>query len=784
MIKKESNITGRNEHGPTFELPAGGRRCISSESSRNMVVVWLNNDMIDHNENYQNTITELQAVVDDVYTFTDNDECVDSVSNMTDAKVCLIICESLGQYIIPCVHDISQIHSILIFGDTEKRQEQRVKKWHKVKGIFTDKESICNELKQIVRRYNQHTVPMSLILPDKKLDQLDPSFMYTQILKEILFTIDFDEEHIKEFINYCCDTFDVSENQLTKFKQFEREYRHKTPIWWYSKENFIYYTLNFALRVMDANVIVRTGFFINDLHRHIERLHKEQHAREPSRRSFTVYRGQGLSSADFSEMVKSQGGLLSFNTFLSTSKDRAVADRLAESNADNPDLVGIVFVIMVDPSKSTTPYAYIREISYFFDEGEVLFSMHAVCRIRSITPTHSNNRLFEISLSVTDDSDKDLCILTERIKQDRFSFNNGWLRLGPILHEIGYSDYAIKIYEISLSHTIDEVTKAAIYKKIGLIQSDMGEYSKAMLFYEKSLAIFQNTFPLDINCLASCYNRIGDLYFRIGDFSKTISSCKKALALQQQSSTPDRFEENTSYYTMGLAYYRLGDHTKALFFSEGALSIWQQLLPNNHPDLALSYNSVGNAYYSIHDYPKALSFYEKALTIQRQSLPSNNPDIATSYNNIGNVYYSMGDYSNAHVFQQKALSIQQQWLPSNHPDLTFSCSNIGSIYLAMGDYLKALSFFEKAHTIRLQLLPANHPDLISEYKLIGCIYHQINDYSKALSFFEKALKFEQQSLPENHPDIAASYKKIGCAYYMMGDYIKGFASFEKGCKTE
>ncbi|CAF1691175.1 unnamed protein product, partial [Adineta ricciae] len=143
---------------------------------------------------------------------------------------------------------------------------------------------------------------MSLILPDKKLDQLDPSFMYTQILKEILFTIDFDEEHIKEFINYCCDTFDVSENQLTKFKQFEREYRHKTPIWWYSKENFIYYTLNFALRVMDANVIVRTGFFINDLHRHIERLHKEQHAREPSRRSFTVYRGQGLSSADFSEM--------------------------------------------------------------------------------------------------------------------------------------------------------------------------------------------------------------------------------------------------------------------------------------------------------------------------------------------------------------------------------------------------------------------------------------------------------------------------------------------------
>ena len=33
------------------------------------------------------------------------------------------------------------------------------------------------------------------------------SFMYTQILKEILLTIDFEQEHINEFLTYCREQF-------------------------------------------------------------------------------------------------------------------------------------------------------------------------------------------------------------------------------------------------------------------------------------------------------------------------------------------------------------------------------------------------------------------------------------------------------------------------------------------------------------------------------------------------------------------------------------------------
>ena len=46
--------------------------------------------------------------------------------------------------------------------------------------------------------------------------------------------------------------------------------------------------------------------------------------------SFTVYRGQGLSKTDFDQLIKTKGGLMSFNNFLSTSINRKISLEFAE----------------------------------------------------------------------------------------------------------------------------------------------------------------------------------------------------------------------------------------------------------------------------------------------------------------------------------------------------------------------------------------------------------------------------------------------------------------------
>jgi hypothetical protein len=61
---------------------------------------------------------------------------------------------------------------------------------------------------------------------------------------------------------------------------------------------FIFSMLNRALRVFETDTIVKMGFFIRDLHEHILELHFEQQTQDQVR-SFTVYRGQGMSKLDF-----------------------------------------------------------------------------------------------------------------------------------------------------------------------------------------------------------------------------------------------------------------------------------------------------------------------------------------------------------------------------------------------------------------------------------------------------------------------------------------------------
>src|ERR1700721_265239 len=103
----------------------------------------------------------------------------------------MIISGSLGQHIVPRVHNMSQVDSFFIFCDNKKYHEQWAKEWPKIKGVFTEIAPICEALKHAAQQCEQNAISISFMdtsvdISKKNVDQLDPSFMYTQILKEIL----------------------------------------------------------------------------------------------------------------------------------------------------------------------------------------------------------------------------------------------------------------------------------------------------------------------------------------------------------------------------------------------------------------------------------------------------------------------------------------------------------------------------------------------------------------------------------------------------------------------
>jgi len=684
---------------------------------QNVLLIWVDSNMDEKSKDCQNTIAHLRQVMNTISTFTDGQECIEFLQEIKDDKVCMIISGSLGKHIVPRVHDMFQLDSIFIFCRNKQYYEQWARDWPKIKGVYTDIKLIRDALKQSAKDCEQNSVSFAVVptfngASNVNLDRLDPMFMYTQILKEILLVIEFEQKHLLDFTDYCREILGKdSRDRLQQVDTFKRDYRKQTPIWWYTWESFLYPMLNRALRISDIDVIIKMGFFIADLHRHINKLHNEQFIRHNSNKIFMVYRGQGMSKDEFKKVSETKGGLIAFNNFLSTSMSENISMGFAKRALENPDMVGVLFTMKINPQRSTTSFASVTDVSCFQQENEILFAMQTVFRIRDIKQIQdSTRRLFRVELELTSDNDQDLKILTKHIREETFPNEPGWSRLGLLLQKLEKPKQAEEVYQILLQQTTDETKNGWLYRGLGNCKQHQANYEEAIRLYKKSIEIYKKYYPNHPD-LALSYNSIGNVYGNMGEYTKALSYYEKTLGIQQQSLPPNHPDLAGSYNNIGLVYVNMGEYAKALSYYEKTLSIRQQSLPPNHPHLATSYNNIGSVYVNMGEYAKALSYYEKALAIWQQSLPPNHPHLAGSYNNIGNVYGKLGEYTKALSYYEKTLGIQQQSLPPNHPDLAGSYNNIGLVYVNMGEYAKALSLCKRAVEIAKQSLPPNHPHL-------------------------------------------------------------------------
>lgn len=379
----------------------------------NFIIIWLDLNLNELND----SICQLrQAIFYPILIFDEIDHCIDFLSEIKNEKAFFIISTSLGQIVIPLIHETRQLYHIYMLHDkTTDLDECWMNEWRKIKGIFTDISSIIDIVRRNIRQCEQNLGLISIIPPtaDINLNELDSSFMYSQLLKEMLLEINYDEYAKTQFVKFCHDEYADNNVTLQAVDDFERDYSLYSPIWWYTKEPFIYVVLNRALRIQNIEIILKMGFFVRDLHQQIEQLH----SKTAQTSTLIVYRGQGMLNKEFERMKKNEGGLLAFNNFLSTSYDEQVSLAFAASSSDDPDLMGIFFRIEINSLLASAPFASLDNISYYSNiEKEILFSMHTVFRIGNIQQIQE--RLWQVQLILTSDNDEQLKRLTDHIRYE------------------------------------------------------------------------------------------------------------------------------------------------------------------------------------------------------------------------------------------------------------------------------------------------------------------------------------------------------------------------------
>ena len=232
-------------------LPPGTRRLL-----QNFLLVWLDANLDESKADFKNSLERLRNVVASIRTFQDVKQCINFLNEISEEKVFMIVSGALGQQVVPEIENKPQLEAIYVFCGNKAAHEPWASKISKVKGVYTDIKPICKALQ--IDRENCDRAMVSI-----SFNGIDALFMYTQLLKEAILQIeDDDKKSLKELAEYCRSQEDIPENQII---QLETEYRNHTPIWWYTAPYFLYGMLNRGLRVMDAEIIMKTGFFIRHL---------------------------------------------------------------------------------------------------------------------------------------------------------------------------------------------------------------------------------------------------------------------------------------------------------------------------------------------------------------------------------------------------------------------------------------------------------------------------------------------------------------------------------------
>ena len=225
---------------------------------------------------------------------------------------------------------------------------------------------------------------------------------------------------------------------------------------------------------------------------------------------------------------------------------------------------------------------------------------------------------------------------------------------------------------------------------MGVAYYSLGQYERAIDFYEQSLAIAS-----EIAYLAGEGRALGNLglaYNDLGQYERAINFHEQSLVLFREIG--DRAGEGRALGNLGLAYNNLGQYERTIDFHEQSLVLFREISDRAGEGRAL--NNLGIGYGSLGQYERAIDFHEQSLVIAREI--GNRAGEGYALNNSGLAYFSLGQYERALAQYSQAVTLLNE-LDARAPE-AMSLRNIGNLLNRQNQPELAITFLKASVDIR------------------------------------------------------------------------------------
>ncbi|CAF3548501.1 unnamed protein product [Rotaria socialis] len=605
--------------------------------------------------------------------FSDADSAVIFMKTILQENIFFIISVSLlDPIVIPSVQHLSQLYAIYVICDEKEKHDLHwLKNYSKVKGVFSDISSVCESI-IVYKREVEHSLigldifgqygSMSLETNNKQ----DGNFMCSQLFKElILQTEDQCREDIAMFARkYYTD----NPQQLAYISEFENTYDPSEAITWYTRNTFLYRMVNKALRTQDHLVVYAFRLFIRNLHMKLNLLQAEN---KSINNKLVLYRGQSLTRDDFEKLKSNIGGLLSVNTFLSTSEKKDIALLFTGGTIEDSDTEGILFEIDISTNEvSSAPYANVDQFSAFQGtEKEYLFSMGTVFRIKSIDKI-SGSAVWNVRLSLTNHTDAQVENLNLYMRQGLQQCKTVLSKFTNLMQQMNFPEKALHFYmknsDIEKNPIIEDITLKYL---IGDLCLHANNYEGALNYYQKVLEDMNENMQEKPMFVCNLYNRIGNTYVKLGNLDLAHEFHQRAFDLALSLPEINQCQIAAHYIYQGDIVMEQNNMDAALIFYQKGLALLIAHLPSTHSSIAHTYSRIAHVYRQQEKIQEALEMFEKSLSVLVDSSAANHPSISATHRHISTLLWILARDEEALHHGLQALQIGANTLHVDDPQM-------------------------------------------------------------------------------------------------------------------
>ena len=742
-------------------------------AKENTIITWFNDSQMGNSDDIQTVKDQLgENNVGILFIFDDVDECVDFINDVKDNRIILIIGPSTGAKILRRVLDVSQIQVVFLVCSNHAMRPIWATECRPLRCITVNSTSVYQQIEIFIAN---HTVGIDIldssIIPTNQ-NKFDARFVYCQILKYVLTGMIYSNDDTNDMIEFFRNKFKHQPITLKSIEEFGKHYEPNKAIWFYTNYIFLYKTVNSALRTFDIRALYAMRVFLKDLHLQIARLHVTTQIIAVLK----LYRGVVMPTTDFEKIKDKTGKLLSFNDFLSTSKNQDVALMFASSSL--LDEIAVIFEITIDPSMLTdAAFTSIQGMSQYRDEEEYLFTTGSIFRIESIGRLDENSR-WCIHLTLTADDDPET---TELIKymQSKFECPNIDSLLS-LFSDMGQHDVMIDIINTCINSCKNKSTLPKWYIWLGGVYMELGNFQSALeafqLFHEVSNQLDESERDMTLTAMVTLCS-----HFIHGNFDLALSDIE---AMKQNI----LFDDFTRYLDIlkSEILLRQGYYKDAFEYQNEACNRSIETLPALHPSRIMYFLKLSVNFTMANQSDDVSLIIKQARKFQKHALPpghflqelldaSDESDKDNKYDDLPFEYSidNLSEYmtplklntvcpqliaankcDEALLILNQYIKLHEERSTIRHFDLGTAYEFRGTCHKKKGNLIEALNDFKQSYEIGTQHFGKTHWGMLSILVDIINIYIELDNYDQASFTIE-----QYKNLINTDPQLSSTERK-------------------------